>query len=115
MTIQQIRLIHTAFEQKPNHIATYLPLNDKTVLENLEDLYSRTQNIEESWIKDARNFTVIPVINQRSTSVGDIMVVCYDNPKGNGYNEVWYKVDNSGFSKWFEKGHVSNNHLRKKV
>lgn len=115
MTIEQIRLIHTAFEKEPNHIATYVPSQNLTIEENLEELYSRTQNIEGSWIKDKSNFTVIPVTNQRSTSVGDIMVVCYDNPEGNGFKEVWYKVADVGFEKWFFKSHVANDHLRKKV
>tara|TARA_R100000781_G_C4046692_1_gene115973 strand:+ start:360 stop:677 length:318 start_codon:yes stop_codon:yes gene_type:complete len=102
--IEQIRLIHKAFEKEPNHIATYVPSQNLTVDENLEQLYSRTQNIEESWIKDKSNFSVIPTTDQRSTMVGDLMVVCYDNPKGNGSKEVWYQVDDVGFKKYYEKG-----------
>ena len=102
--IEQIRLIHKSFEKEPNHIATYVPSQNITVEENLEQLYSRTQNIEESWIKDKSNFSVIPTTDQRSTMVGDLMVVCYDNPKGNGSKEVWYQVDDVGFKKYYEKG-----------
>ena len=112
--IEQIRLIHKAFEKEPNHIATYVPSQNLTVEENLEQLYSRTQNIESSWIKDKSNFSVIPTTDQRSTSVGDLMVVCYENPNGNGYKEVWYQVADVGFSKWFEKQHIANDHLKSK-
>ena len=112
--IEQIRLIHKAFEKEPNHIATYVPSQNLTVEENLEQLYSRTQNIESSWIKDKSNFSVIPTTDQRSTSVGDLMVVCYENPNGNGYKEVWYKVADVGFEKWFNKQHIANDHLKSK-
>jgi len=112
--IEQIRLIHKAFEDEPNHVATYVPNNNKNVLENLEDLYSRTQNLDFSWIKDKSNFSMIPTTDQRSTSVGDLAVVCYENPNGNGYKEVWYKVAPAGFEKWFDKQHIANDHLKEK-
>nr|BAR32369.1 hypothetical protein [uncultured Mediterranean phage uvMED] len=117
--IEQIRLIHKTFKGEIDHkvwdhVATYVPSQNITVEENLEQLYSRTQNIEDSWIKDKSNFSVIPTTDQRSTMVGDLMVVCYDNPKGNGFKEVWYQVADVGFEKYFEKQHVANDHLKSK-
>ena len=108
MQIEKIRLIHKAFEDEPNHVATYVPNNNKNVLENLEDLYSRTQNLDFSWIKDKSNFSMIPTTDQRSTSVGDLAVVCYENTKGNGYKEVVYRADDIGWSKWFGSQHIDN-------
>jgi hypothetical protein len=120
MQIEKIRLIHKAFEHHrkyeniKNHIATYVPNNNKNVLENLEDLYSRTQNIDWSWIKDQSNFSMIPTTDQRSTSVGDLAVVCYENTKGNGYKEVVYRCEDVGWEKWFDKQHIANDHLKEK-
>ena len=112
--IEQIRLIHCAFEHRKenenikNHIATYVPNNNVDVHENLEDLWTRTQNIDFSWIKDKSNFSMIPTTDQRSTSVGDLAVVCYENTKGNGYKEVVYRADDIGWSKWFSSQHIDN-------
>ena len=112
--IEQIRLIHCAFghrkenENIKNHIATYVPNNNVDVHENLEDLWTRTQNIDFSWIKDKSNFSMIPNTDQRSTSVGDLAVVCYENTKGNGYKEVVYRADDIGWSKWFDSQHIDN-------
>jgi len=112
--IEQIRLIHCAFghrkenENIKNHIATYVPNNNVDVHENLEDLWTRTQNIDFSWIKDKSNFSMIPNTDQRSTSVGDLAVVCYENTKGNGYKEVVYRADDIGWSKWFGSQHIDN-------
>ena len=109
MKIEQIRLIHSAFkhrkanESSTNHVATFVPMSSN-VDEAMQELFSKTQNVDESWVKLANGqFTLRPVTNTRSTSVGDIMTVCYQNPKGNGFKEVWYKVDDWGFSKWFDK------------
>jgi hypothetical protein len=96
-TIEQIRLIHKAFEDEPNHIATYVPNNEQSVDTNLEDLFKRTQNLDESWIKDQSNFSMRPVVDTRSTSCGDIMVVCYPSKNGNGYKEKYFQVVSKGF------------------
>jgi len=112
--IEQIRLIHKAFEKEPNHIATYVPSPLISATENLEELFKRTQNLDESWIKFKQNFSMIPTVDTRSTSVGDLMVCCYENPNGNGYKEVWYKVADAGFEKWFDKKHIANDHLKEK-
>ena len=102
--IEQVRLIHSAFKHRrdqegdANHIATYVPANPFDHVDQvLEDVYRRTQNIDESWINDKSNFTVIPSVDTRSTSVDDLMVVCYANKDGVGYNEVFYRVDDVGF------------------
>jgi len=112
--IEQIRLIHKAFEDEPNHIATYVPSPLLSAIENLEDLFKRTQNLDGSWIKFKQNFSMMPAVDTRSTSVGDLMVVCYENPNGNGFKEVWYQVANVGFEKYFETQHIANDHLKEK-
>jgi hypothetical protein len=76
-------------------------------LEACEELYSKTQNIETSWVKDAvvggskTEFTVKPQLDTRSTCVGDIMVVCY--PSDNGFREACYQVGDVGFQKYLGK------------
>ena len=124
--IEQIRLIHKAFEDEKNHVASYVPENPYAdVKEVLETVFSKTQNLDESWNEKAKveiathflsagKFTMCPGTDTRSTSVGDLMVVCYENPTGNGYKEVWYKVADAGFEKWFDKQHIANDHLKEK-
>ena len=109
--IEQVRLIHFAFEEERDHVASYIPESpyvEPTVV--MEKLYNLTQNIEESWIKNAKvelacnyesdgKFTMCPNVDTRSTSVGDIMQVCYAKPGGNGFMEVEYEVANVGFNR----------------
>jgi len=119
--IKQIRLIHKTFKGEIDHkvwdhVASYVPENPYAdVKEVLETVFSKTQNLDESWNKKAKveiathflsdgKFTMCPGTDTRSTSVGDLMVVCYDNPKGNRSKEVWYQVDDVGFKKYYEKG-----------
>jgi hypothetical protein len=40
-----------------------------------------------------------PGVDTRSTSVGDIMQICYAKPGGNGFMEVEYQVANVGFNR----------------
>ena len=106
-SIQQIRLIHNAFRKdQKDHVATYVPSTPfMNPLEACEELYSKTQNLESSWVEDAvvgggnTQFTVKPQLDTRSTCVGDIMVVCY--PSDNGFREVVYQVADVGFEKYF--------------
>ena len=78
--IEQIRLIHKAFEKDPVHIATYTPgLNEKgkDVHWILEDIYKSSQNAMDSWSNPditcyengfkydgSRNFTMIAPLNK---------------------------------------------------
>ncbi len=108
-SIQQIRLIHNAFRKdEGNHVATYVPSTPfMNPFQACEELYSKTQNIESSWVEDAvvgggkTEFMVKPQTDTRSTCVGDIMVVCY--PAKNGFREIWYTVADVGFVKYFGK------------
>ena len=106
-SIQQIRLIHNAFRKdQGDHVATYVPSTPfMNPFQACEELYSKTQNIETSWVKDAvvggskTEFTVKPQLDTRSTCVGDIMAICYLGE--NGFREVWYTVADVGFEKYY--------------
>ncbi len=102
--IEQIRLIHKAFEDEPNHVATYVPKNSYAdVWEVLETVFSKTQNLDESWNEKAKveiathflsdgKFTMCPGTDTRSTSCGDIMVAVDNNNK-----EKYFQVAAQGF------------------
>ena len=106
-TIQQIRLIHNAFKKDDrDHVATYVPSTPfMNPIEACEELYSKTQNLESSWVEDGvvgggnSQFTVKPQINTRSTCVGDVMEVCYPSDSGNGFRTATYVVADVGFEK----------------
>lgn len=51
----------------------------------LEEAFKLTNNIEEEWTKNQKVFTKF--FNQRSTSVGDLML----------FRDTFYAVDNIGF------------------
>ena len=92
MIIDSIRLIHKAFEDEPVHVATYIPSPLINETENFDELFKRTQNLDESWIKFRQNFSMMPTVDTRSTSCGDIMVVVDDNNK-----EKYFQVEAQGF------------------
>lgn len=110
--IEQVRLIHNAFKKDDrDHVASYIPESpyaEPTVV--MEKLYNLTQNIEESWIKNAQvqlacnyesdgKFTMCPNVDTRSTCVGDVMEICYPSESGNGYRTVTYVVADVGFER----------------
>ena len=128
LKIENIQVIHAAFEDEPSYVANYLPgykptrtykkyLSDETVevAAVLEDVWTATQNIEDSWSNGnaigreydfncdkSPNIIVkkdLPVIKgktygHRSTSVGDYMIVKFSN------TEIYncYIVEDVGFS-----------------
>ena len=87
--MEQVAVIHTAFEDKPSTVAfVEIPNDAKTTIDKLEFAYRWTQNIMDSWsLKgpgDSNDkVTVVgelPVVDGktyglRSTSVGDQMLV----------------------------------------
>jgi len=107
--IEQVRLIHFAFEENRDHVASYVPETPFTDPDTIcEKVFHLTQNLDESWVESAKKsihshnkgkFTMCPGVDTRSTSVGDIMQVCYAKPGGNGFMEVEYEVANVGFNR----------------
>ena len=83
--MEQVAVIHTAFEDKPSTVAfVEIPNDAKTTLDKLEFAYRWTQNIFDSWSlkmpEDGNDdVTVIGDISSgyglRSTSVGDQILV----------------------------------------
>ena len=109
--IEQVRLIHFAFEEDRDHVASYVPETPFTDPDTIcEKVFHLTQNLDKSWVENAKvsiacnyesdgKFTMCPGVDTRSTSVGDIMQVCYAKPGGNGFMEVEYEVANVGFNR----------------
>ena len=95
--MEQVAVIHTAFESKPSTVAfVEVPNDAETLTDKLEFAYRWTQNIMDSWsLKGPADgndkVTVVGDVSDgyglRSTSVGDQMLV------GN----VKYKVARFGF------------------
>jgi len=95
--MEQVAVIHTAFEDKPSTVAfVEVPNDAESTIDKLEFAYRWTQNIMDSWsLKGPGDgndkVTVVGDISSgyglRSTSVGDQMLV------GN----VKYKVARFGF------------------
>ena len=82
--MEQVAVIHTAFEDKPSTVAFVNVKEDMTLIEKLEYAYRWTQNIMDSWSlkmpEDGNDdVTVMGDISDgyglRSTSVGDQMLV----------------------------------------
>jgi len=106
--IQQIRILFPETEEtKRDHIATYEPnviLNNYFDIEEiLEEVFTATQNLEESWnsvkINPNGGFTVLPTVETRSTMVGDLFVVCFKSKTNRGFLERTYQVANRGFKR----------------
>ena len=95
--MEQVAVIHTAFEDKPSTVAFVdVPNDAESTIDKLEFAYRWTQNIMDSWsLKGPADgndkVTVVGDISSgyglRSTSVGDQMLV------GN----IKYKVARFGF------------------
>jgi hypothetical protein len=92
--IVKVKLYHNGFGDKNKYIGE-IPITIKErkssklrapddLVEILEKVYGRTQNIEDSWGKR------YGLGDYRSTSVGDYMII-------EGSNTKWY-VDNFGFT-----------------
>ena len=82
--MEQVAVIHTAFEDKPSTVAFVNVKEDMTLIEQLEYAYRWTQNIFDSWSlkmpEDGNeDVTVMGDISDgyglRSTSVGDQVLV----------------------------------------
>lgn len=83
--MEQVAVIHTAFEGKPSTVAfVEIPNDAESVIDKLEYAYKWTNNIHGSWSlkigNDANpNVTVVGDISSgmglRSTSVGDQMLL----------------------------------------
>ena len=83
--MEQVAVIHTAFEDKPSTVAfVEVPNDAESTIDKLEFAYSWTQNIMDSWsLKGPADgndkVTVVGDISSgyglRSTSVGDQMLV----------------------------------------
>tara|TARA_B100000989_G_C19430828_1_gene422970 strand:- start:278 stop:589 length:312 start_codon:yes stop_codon:yes gene_type:complete len=83
--MEQVAVIHTAFEDKPSTVAfVEIPNDAETTIDKLEFAYRWTQNIMDSWsLKmpgDSNDMvTVVGDISDgyglRSTSVGDQMLI----------------------------------------
>ena len=82
--MEQVAVIHTAFEDKPSTVAFVNVKEDMSLIEKLEYAYRWTQNIFDSWSlkmpEDGNDaVTVVGDISDgyglRSTSVGDQILV----------------------------------------
>ena len=122
LKIKNIKIVHAAFEDKPVHIANYkLTVADQVFLmtgknkteDLLESAYKGTQNIHDSWsnpsCKGDYDYNVDKLANvdvlkpltvikgktygHRSTSVGDYMIVQYQDLDV----ESLYICENVGF------------------
>jgi len=77
--MNKIDVFHKAFENDISHVATMkMPMNKNTD-DTLEYIYKRTQNINDSWHKDSVGFDMIPTVETRSTSCGDIIEILNQN------------------------------------
>jgi len=137
----EIRVMHSAFEDKPVHIANYTisgsnrhywEIGELTEHDVCELVYQSTQNVNDSWSNpdcvgeydvnvdyDDNIDVLVPLkvvkgkkMGHRSTSKGDTVVFVYNNDNGNTKHH--YKCDAVGWSKWFDSGHVKNDHLKSK-
>mgnify|MGYP001346702846 CR=1 FL=1 len=123
LKIKNIKVIHAAFEDEPVHIANYklttadqiFMFRGKYTTENLlESVWKGTQNVVDSWsnpdaigmeydynvdkLENVEVLKPLPVVNgktygHRSTSVGDYMIVQYQDLNV----ESLYICENVGF------------------
>ena len=84
-TMTKIRIFHKAFENEIKHVATMnMPIN-KNIDETLEYVFKRTQNLNEAWISENVGFNMLPTVETRSTSCGDIIEILNQNNVSNLY------------------------------
>ena len=74
-TMTKIRIFHKAFENEISHVATMKMPTNKNIDETLEYVFKRTQNLNEAWITENVGFNMLPTVETRSTSCGDIIEV----------------------------------------
>ena len=75
----KIRIFHKAFENEIKHVATMKMPTNKNIDETLEYVFKRTQNLNEAWINDNIGFNMLPTVETRSTSCGDIIEILNQN------------------------------------
>ena len=82
--MEQVAVIHTAFEDKPSTVAFVDVPEDSTLIDKLEYAYRWTQNIMDSWsLKEPMDNNddvtvmgeIVDGMGLRSTSVGDQILV----------------------------------------
>lgn len=125
-SIKKIELTFRAFEDKAFHVATYNPkqLAYNDVNDLLEDVFSSTQNINDSWSNPSclsedginhdhsdkitvvadlqRNKKTNQLMGHRSSCVGDLLKVIYNQTEPSLVvpNDVeYYKIAGAGFKK----------------
>ena len=92
----KIRIFHKAFENEIKHVATMkMPIN-KNIDETLEYVFKRTQNLNEAWITENVGFNMLPTVETRSTSCGDIIEILNQN---NIKKSFLFVVMGKGFKK----------------
>ena len=90
----KIRIFHKAFENEIKHVATMKMPTNKNIDETLEYVFKRTQNLNEAWITENVGFNMLPTVETRSTSCGDIIEILNQNNVSN-----LYVVMGKGFKK----------------
>jgi hypothetical protein len=75
----KIRIFHKAFENEIKHVATMKMPTNKNIDETLEYVFKRTQNLNEAWISENVGFNMLPTVETRSTSCGDIIEILNQN------------------------------------
>ena len=78
-TMTKIRIFHKAFENEIKHVATMKMPTNKNIDETLEYVFKRTQNLNEAWISENVGFNMLPTVETRSTSCGDIIEILNQN------------------------------------
>jgi len=78
-TMTKIRIFHKAFENEISHVATMKMPTNKNIDETLEYVFKRTQNLNEAWITENVGFNMLPTVETRSTSCGDIIEILNQN------------------------------------
>ena len=94
MTNTKIRIFHKAFENEISHVATMKMPTNKNIDETLEYVFKRTQNLNDLWITENVGFNMLPTVETRSTSCGDIIEILNQNNTSN-----LYVVMGKGFKK----------------
>ena len=75
----KIRIFHKAFENEISHVATMKMPTNKNIDETLEYVFKRTQNLDKAWITENVGFNMLPTVETRSTSCGDIIEILNQN------------------------------------
>ena len=95
-TMTKIRIFHKAFENEIKHVATMKMPTNKNIDETLEYVFKRTQNLNEAWITENVGFNMLPTVETRSTSCGDIIEILNQN---NIKKSFLFVVMGKGFKK----------------